>query len=268
MTEANEISDQGGVAAEVEIELGVPIAGRILPVEQWVSTAIHRLPEGRMDWAEVFGRRAPLILDVGCGNGRYTIASAVARPECDHMAIDLLPVVIRYATRRGKQRGLANTRFAVCDGLRFLRQHCEDGCATEIHIYHPQPFHDPHAVQERLFGPTFLREIQRVLAPAGWLYLQSDNAAYWEYIRSSVSQLMDWEERNEPWDGPESYRSRREIIARNKGYRIFRGRAKRRDLDATELEVCIASLPEPTFQASPKRNRTGWTRNGRRTRRR
>ena len=43
------------------------------------------------------------------------------RPDLDHVGIDVKPVVIRYATRRGNQRGLKNVRFAVIDAERLLR---------------------------------------------------------------------------------------------------------------------------------------------------
>ncbi len=85
-------------------EFGVPFAGRILPADQWAKTALKRLPaEGSLDFAELFGRDAPRVLDIGCGNGRFLLASAVRRPEMDHIGIDPLPMVIRYATRRAKR---------------------------------------------------------------------------------------------------------------------------------------------------------------------
>ncbi|MGE3819401.1 MAG: tRNA (guanine-N7)-methyltransferase, partial [Isosphaeraceae bacterium] len=90
---------------DVESEFGVPIPGVILPEADWARTAVKRLPpEGPLDWPSLFGRNAPVVLELGCGNARYTLMSALARPELDHVAVDVLPVVIRYATRRGNQR--------------------------------------------------------------------------------------------------------------------------------------------------------------------
>src|SRR5271168_1442672 len=75
----------------IEYELGVPIPGRILPEEQWARTAVKRLPDnGPLDWASIFGRMAPVVLDLGCGNGRFTLLSALGRPDLDHFAIDIL----------------------------------------------------------------------------------------------------------------------------------------------------------------------------------
>ena len=72
----------------IEYEYGVPIPGRILPEAEWAKTAIKRLPvAGPLDWASIFGRTAPVVLDLGCGNGRFTLMSAVNRPGFDHFAI-------------------------------------------------------------------------------------------------------------------------------------------------------------------------------------
>ena len=67
----------------------------ILPPDQWVRTALKKLPAaGYLDWEALFGRRAPRVLDLGCGNGRFVVSSAVRRPEVDHLGVDALPVVI------------------------------------------------------------------------------------------------------------------------------------------------------------------------------
>ena len=63
---------------EIEHEFGVAIPGRILPEPEWARTAIKRLPPpGPLDWAAIFGRKAPVVLDLGCGNGRFTLGSAL-----------------------------------------------------------------------------------------------------------------------------------------------------------------------------------------------
>src|SRR5438309_2176785 len=115
----------------IEREFGVPIAGEILDPAQWTRTALKKLPPaGPLDLPALFGRQAPLVVDVGCGNGRFLLGSAVWRPQYDHLGADVLPVVIRYATRRGNQRGLTNLRFAVVDGLRLVRDYLPPGCAA------------------------------------------------------------------------------------------------------------------------------------------
>src|ERR1700724_3279690 len=128
----------------IEREFAVPVAGEVLEPERWTHTALKRLPaEGCLNWEQLVGRRAPVVLDLGCGNGRFLIGSAVWRPGHDHLGVDILPVVIRYATRRGNQRGLTNLRFAVCDAQTFTSRYVADHSVSEIHCYHPQPYYDP-----------------------------------------------------------------------------------------------------------------------------
>ena len=67
---------------DIEMEFGVPIPGRILPEAQWVRTGIKRLPlDGPLDWPAIFGRRAPVVLDLGCGNGRFTLLKHSPAPS-------------------------------------------------------------------------------------------------------------------------------------------------------------------------------------------
>lgn len=236
---------------EIESEFGVPIPGRILPEDQWARTAIKRLPpEGPLPWREIFGRDAPFVIELGCGNGRYTLLSALARPAVDHVAVDVLPVVIRYATRRANQRGLANTRFLVKDAQTFLGVYVAESSVDEIHLYHPQPYHDPRQAHLRLVTPRFLADVHKALKPGGLFVIQTDNPDYWAYITRIMPVFFDFHEQHEPWpDAPEG-RSRREILARGRNLRIFRGEGCRRDDITRDAALNLAvpprsHLPEP-----------------------
>ncbi|QEH36416.1 tRNA (guanine-N(7)-)-methyltransferase [Aquisphaera giovannonii] len=235
---------------DIETELGLPIPGRILEEAEWARTAVKRLPEpGPLDWAAIFGRQAPLVLDLGCGNGRFTLGSALARPELNHFAIDVLPVVIRYATRRANQRGLHNVRFAVKDAQTFLRSYVGDAAAAEMHLYHPQPFHDPREAHRRVVTPAFVGDVHRGLAPGGLFVVQTDNPDYWHYMTKILPYFFVFEEHEGVWPDAPAGRSRREIVARQRGLHIFRGVGTRRDdLDHAEALELAASLPEPRFR--------------------
>ena len=168
------------------------------------------------------------MLDLGCGNGRFTLASALARPGHDHFAIDVLPVVIRYATRRANQRGLRNVRFAVKDAQTFLNSYVGEGTVAEIHLYHPQPYHDPRKSHLRVFTPQVLADLYRALAPAGLFVVQTDNPDYWRYMVEVLPSFFDFREHTGPWPDAPAGRTRREILARGRGLTIYRGFGTRR----------------------------------------
>ncbi len=235
----------------IEREFGVPFAGEILDPSQWTQTALKKLPAtGPLDLPTLFGRTAPLIVDLGCGNGRFLLGSAVWRPNCDHLGSDVLPVVIRYATRRGNQRGSTNLRFAVCDAQRMLEVYLPPHSVAEIHCYHPQPYYDPSQVHLRLISPSFLALVHRTLVPGGLFFIQSDNPGYWRYIREIVPMFFDFHERIGRWPDAPKGRTRREILALRRGLPVFRGSGTaRRDLDESTALHLAESLPPPIFDA-------------------
>jgi tRNA (guanine-N7-)-methyltransferase len=236
---------------QIEREFGVPIAGEILPPERWTPTALKRLPEdGPLHWSELFGRSAPVVLDLGCGNGRYLLYSAVWRPDHDHLGLDALPLVIRYATRRGNQRGLTNLRFAVGDAREFLQRWVVAGSVAEIHCYHPQPYHDPAQTQRRLVTPAFLALVHRALVPGGLFLFQTDNAGYWRYVWHVVPSFFEFQEQLRTWPDAPRGRTRREIIALRRGLPVFRGWGRaRHDLSESDTVRLAAELPPPRFDA-------------------
>ena len=236
----------------IEREFGVPIAGEILDPARWAKTALKKLPAGVIDWPAIFGRGAPLVVDIGCGNGRFLLGNALARPDHDHVGIDILPLVLRYATRRANQRGLSNVRFAAIDGQRFVAQHLAADSVREVHLYHPQPFHNPRQAARRLIAPAFLAQVHRVLEPGGRLFVQTDNAPYWRYVQQVVPVFFDWQKRPFPWPDAPQGRTRREIIALRRGLAVYRGWGTRRALSEAEMRALVETLPPPIFDAGPR----------------
>lgn len=238
----------------IEREFGVPIPGKILDPSRWTKTALKRLPaEGPLDIATIFGRRAPLIVDLGCGNGRFLLGSALARPDFDHIGIDILPMVLRYATRRANQRGLANVRFAAIDAQRFVGEYLRADSVREIHCYHPQPYHDVEEAHKRLLTPAFLAQVQHVLEPGGQFVVQTDNAPYWDYFRSIVTPFFDSHEQSGPWPDTPKGRTRREILAMRRRYPVYRGSGVVKKMAMDEALAIARTLPLPTFNAGPRR---------------
>lgn len=239
---------------QIEYEFGIPISGPIVPKSEWTQCALKRIPDATpVDWDGVFGRSAPLVVDIGCGNGRYTLASAVLRPELNHLAIDSLPAVIRYGTRRANQRGLNHVRFAVVDGWRFLTELCDQEAIAEIHIYHPQPHADPVASSRRMLTPEFIGWMHQRLIPEGKIFLQTDRKAYWEYLCENLPSLFDWTPLEGDWPQEPEFRSRREILSRKQGLHIYRGHGVRRqDVSSEDLERIIGAMKQPTFAIEPE----------------
>lgn len=170
----------------------------------------------------------------------------------------MLPVVIRYATRRANQRGLSNIRFAVCDAQRLLERFLRPHSVAEIHCYHPQPYYDPSQIHFRLITPSFLALVHRTLVPGGSFFIQSDNPGYWRYIREIVPMFFEFHERIGRWPDAPKGRTRREIMALRRGLPLFRGSGTARtDLDESAALRLAETLPPPYLRRRPPPARVG-----------
>lgn len=202
------------------------------------------MPAEPFDWDTTFGRRAPRILDVGCGEGHYLIAAARANPDHDHLGIDLLRPLIDRAT--GRATGLPNVRFLCTDAAAWLKQ---AATLDEIHIYHPQPYFHPDQAPLGLLTPAFFEDCHRKLRPGGRLVLQTDNKSYGRYLLEAAKRCFEMELIQGPWpDAPEG-RTRREILASRKGLKILRASGTRRE---TPLDI---PAPKPYFDTPRRRVR-------------
>jgi len=231
-----------------ESEFGVPVPGRVLPHGQWTKTG-YRDTGKPFDWALVFGRTAPRVVDLGCGNGRYLIGSALARPGVDHLGIDLVQVAIDHAAHRANARGLGNVRFVTGDANPWLFERLAPDSVDEVHVYHPQPYYEVADVSKRLLTPEFLERIWLVLRRGGLLVLQTDNKSYWTYLRTAVAKHFEPAVLPGPWPDAPRGRTRREILARSKGLAVWRLEARRRD------EPRPGAIPRPDFDANRPRFR-------------
>jgi len=233
-----------------ETDWGLPLPGDLLPPERHSETHLIRLPLGRFDAAALFGRVNPLVVDLGCGNGRWTIIDALARPSVDHLAVDVFPGAIRHAVKRANRRGLTNVRFAVADAADVVRR-LADHSTAEVHLYHPQPIYDLSAVHKRLITPPFLLQVHRILVTGGVFVLQTDHPAYWDYLRLVVPLFFTMDEQEGPWPDAPAGRTRREILARQLSLPVFRAICRPRgDLALAAALVEAEHLPLPRFDAT------------------
>jgi tRNA (guanine-N7-)-methyltransferase len=196
--------------------------------------------DGRpFDWGRVFARRAPRVLDIGCGDGRYLIASALSRPECDHLGIELVGPLVAKGIRDADRRGLSNVRFVTGDAVMWLFKRLGDASIDEIHVYHPQPYHDPAQAGMGMLTAEFFERAWQVILPRGLLVLQTDHRAYGKHLLEACRKHFDPEIRPGPWPEAPFGRTRRETVALRKRLAVLRVTARRR-----ESPLDVASPPD------------------------
>jgi tRNA (guanine-N7-)-methyltransferase len=194
----------------------------------------------------------PLVLDLGCGNGRFSLLSSLARPKLPHVALEMESMHLRYLRRRARQRGVTNLHLFLGDAADLLRR-LAPGSAAEIHIYHPQPWHEAGHCHRRLFQPRFQLDAHRALIAGGSLCTQTDSEPYALYLRRTLPALFDVRELSDADDWPDGLgkpRGRRELVAAAKGLQVWRFACIRRQLSDEEAVQRAARLPAPQFKSN------------------
>ena len=134
--------------------------------------------EGRIDFDAAFGRRAPLSFEIGFGAGDAMLARAQARPEWNHVGVEVHRPGVGRALIRAEQQGLTNLRVMTRDAVDILREQVAPRGLAEIVIEFPDPWHKKRHHKRRLVQPAFARLVAERLAPGGILRLATDWADY------------------------------------------------------------------------------------------
>ena len=146
----------------------------------------HRyLVERVDDPARVYGRVAPLVLEVGFGMGEATAELAAAEPERDVVAVEVHAAGIGHLMRLLDERGLTNVRIIEGDAREVL----EDLSAQVLamaRVFFPDPWPKARHAKRRLVSTEFLDLLSARLVSGGLLHLATDDASYAEHARSVI----------------------------------------------------------------------------------
>lgn len=151
----------------------------LAPLVPWKS-----LPRP-LDWPALFGREAPLELEIGCGNGEVLVRRARARPELNLIGLDQGWPSARRALRRINLAGAANARVLQAEAGLALERLFAPGVLSRADCFFPRPWPKPRHAGRRLFSRCFLRLLGSRLAPGGSLRVVTD---YWPYALWVLAQ--------------------------------------------------------------------------------
>lgn len=132
---------------------------------------------------EVFGRTAPLVVEIGSGMGETTAAIAAAHPEADFIAIEVHGPGVGSLLNRIEQQGLRNLRVIRHDAIEVLASMIGDGSLAAIHLFFPDPWPKKRHQKRRLVQPAFASLAARKLAPGGVLHAATDWPDYAEQMQ-------------------------------------------------------------------------------------
>ncbi|NYH78886.1 tRNA (guanine-N7-)-methyltransferase [Actinopolyspora biskrensis] len=143
---------------------------------------VSELPEGSLDTTGWFGRSAPLVLEIGSGMGETTAELAAARPDLDHLAVEVYKPGLAQLLLRAEKMGIDNLRLLRGDATVLLREHMPPGSLAEVRIFFPDPWPKKRHHKRRLVQPEFVELVASRLREGGVLHLATDWQDYAEQM--------------------------------------------------------------------------------------
>lgn len=135
-----------------------------------------------LDFAHVFGRHAPVVLEIGFGMGDTTAEIAASNPQIDYLGVEVHAPGVGSLLRMIEARELSNLRIVQHDAVEVLEHMIEPGSLAGIHLFFPDPWHKKKHHKRRLIQPDFVARLVTRLAPGGYLHCATDWQPYAEQM--------------------------------------------------------------------------------------
>ncbi len=132
--------------------------------------------------AGLFPVEQPLELELGCGDGSFTLQYALANPGRNIVALERLLGRITKLDRKGHRAGLKNLRLLRAEAAYVLEYLLPPGLLDAIHVYFPDPWPKKRHHKNRLISEPFPPLAKRLLREGGNVYLRTDNIEYFEQM--------------------------------------------------------------------------------------
>jgi tRNA (guanine-N7-)-methyltransferase len=136
------------------------------------STSVD--PDFRLDTASVFGRRAPLVVEIGSGRGEALVAAAAEHPDHDFLGLEVYVPGVAQTLVTMRHQGVTNIRLAVVNATEALATMLAPASVRELWTWFPDPWHKKRHHKRRLVTVPFTRLVARVLEPGGTWRMATD----------------------------------------------------------------------------------------------
>lgn len=135
-----------------------------------------------VDAGILFGRNAPLIIEIGFGNGDSLASMAAASPDKNFIGIEVHKPGVGHLLLEIERRQLDNIRLHRGDAVEYLRHCLPDASIHGLQIFFPDPWHKKKHHKRRLIHPDFIALVATKLQAGGYIHLATDWKDYAEHM--------------------------------------------------------------------------------------
>jgi len=154
------------------------------------STAIENLwatmgvdyQESKIDFTALFGRDAPVVLEIGFGMGKSLLEMAKNAPEKDFLGIEVHGPGVGACLADAGAQGITNLRVINHDAVEVIENMIPDNSLATFQLYFPDPWHKARHHKRRIVQPEFIENMRHKLAIGGVIHMATDWENYAEYM--------------------------------------------------------------------------------------
>ncbi|MBE6193242.1 MAG: tRNA (guanosine(46)-N7)-methyltransferase TrmB [Rikenellaceae bacterium] len=138
--------------------------------------------------ADFFHNDNPIVLELGCGKGEYTVALAERNPDKNFIGVDIKGARMWRGAKTATENGMTNVGFLRAR-IEFITSLFAPGEVSEIWITFPDPQLKSRRAKKRLTSPIFLEYYAQLLSTDGWINLKTDSQHLYNYTQAVISQF-------------------------------------------------------------------------------
>ena len=153
--------------------------------ETWANYGLS-LFSGPLDQQQVFGRPAPLIVEVGFGSGDSLLTMATANPEIDFVGIEVYASGVGQLMNNAAKQGVSNLRIYMADAVDVLQECIVDSSISRFQLFFPDPWHKKKHHKRRIVQSHFVDLIRRKLMLTGVCHFATD----WQNYADEMMSIM------------------------------------------------------------------------------
>lgn len=160
--------------------------------ELWPKYSLNLQP-GMLDFGKIFGRNAPLVFEIGFGDGSSLLQMAQQNLDKDFIGVEVYKTGISKLLSGVNGSGLTNVRVFCADAVEVLENCIPDNSLHQVLLFFPDPWPKARHHKRRLVQPKFVQLLHDKLQVAGCLHMATDWENYAQHMLEVMEQAAGWE---------------------------------------------------------------------------
>lgn len=145
-----------------------------------------------LDIDALFGRTAPVVLEIGFGMGTSLVTMAAQKPEQNFIGIEVHSPGVGACLATAQEEGVSNLRVMCHDAVEVLETMIPDGSLDMVQLFFPDPWHKARHNKRRIVQPVFVELLRSKLKVGGVFHMATDWEPYAEHMLEVMTSLENW----------------------------------------------------------------------------